>query len=211
MPSPSDFGPLPYRVHFAYSARGTSAAAERGRRVRDWMKQGRRPEAVVRRMHEESVARGVRLGGYLDADAVLVPVPRSAPRRDDALWPALELCVALRDAGLGASVERLLERVAAVPKSAFIRRAAARPSPGTHAESLRAVGTLVDAASVTLVDDVVTRGSTLLGCAAVLRAARPGLTVRAFAFLRAVDGLDDHHAPHEGTVTLIGENVVQAR
>ena len=211
MLSPSDFRPLRYRVHFAYGAGGTSLAAERGRVARDWAKNGRRPDAVVRRLREGSAAHGVPFDGYLGPDTVLVPIPRSAPRRDDALWPALRLCAALLDAGLGGSVEPLLERVRAVPKSAYISRAVDRPSPRTHADSLRTVGTLADASSVTLVDDVITRGSTLLGCAAVLRAAYPDVAVRAFAFLRRVDELDDHHAPHEGTITLEGENRVSAR
>lgn len=183
----------------------------RGRAVRDYLKRGQRPDAVVRRLREESAARGVQLDEYLGAGVVLVPVPRSAPRRGDALWPALELCGALRDVGFGGSVQRLVERVRAVPKSSLIPRAADRPSPAEHAASLRAVGLMPHAASVTLVDDVVTRGATLLGCAAVVRAACPGATVRAFAFLRNVDDLDDHHAPHVGTITLVGQNRVQAR
>ena len=211
MPSPSDFGPLPYRVHYAYGTSGDEGAAARGRIVRDWLKRGRRPEAIVTRLREESARRGVRLGGYLGDDMVLVPVPRSAPRRGNALWPALELCEALREAGLGRSVETLLERVSAVPKSALIRRGTERPSPAVHAASLRAVEVLLDAPTVTLVDDVITRGSTLLGCAAVLRAARPAVTVHAFAFLRRVEELDDHHAPHEGSITLEGDNRVRAR
>lgn len=211
MPSPSDFEPLRYRVHFAYSARGTSAPAVRGRALRDWMKRGQRPGAVVRRLVEGSAACGVSLDGYLGPDTVLVPVPRSAPRRGEALWPALELCEALRAAGLGCAVEPLRERVRAVRKSALIGRAADRPSPSEHAASLRATKMLLAAEAVTLVDDVVTRGSTLLGCAATVRAAHPRATVRGFAFLRRDDALDDHHAPCEGTISLFGENLVRAR
>jgi len=211
MPSPSDFDPLLYRVHFAYSVRGTSEAAVRGRTVRDWMKLGRRPEAIVQRLREGSATHGVSFGGYLGPDALLVPVPRRAPRRGDALWPALELCDQLRDAGLGRSVETLLRRERAVPKSSVILRAADRPSPATHADSLSVVRALLDAEAVTLVDDVVTRGSTMLGCAAVLRAAYPDITIRGFAFLRRLEGLSDHHAPHEGSISMSGENIVQAR
>lgn len=211
MPSPSDARALRYRVHYAYHAKAAGDAAERGRTVRDWLKRGRRPDAVIARMSEVCAARGVDLTEYLGSHVTLVPVPGHALRRDDALWPALELCRALVAAGYGHSVEPLLERSRAVPKSALIRSAADRPSPTEHLESLHVTERLLDAETLTLVDDVVTRGSTFLGCAMALRSAYPAVDVRAFAFLRQRRTVDDQHAPHEGEISVTGENEVQAR
>ena len=91
-------------------------------------------------MSEVCAERGVDLTGYLGPHTTLVPVPGHALRRDDDLWPALELCRALVAAGYGHSVEPLLKRSRAVPKSALIRSAADRPSPIAHLESLRVTG-----------------------------------------------------------------------
>ena len=86
-----------------------------------------------------------------------------------------------------------------------------RPSPTAHLESLRVTGRLLETETLTLVDDVVTRGSTFLGCAMALRGAYPAVDVRAFAFLRQRWRVDDRHAPHEGEISVSGENEVQAR
>ena len=211
MPSPSDARALRYRVHYAYHAKAIGDAAERGRTVRDWLKRGRRPDAVVARMSEVCAARGVDLTAYLGQHVTLVPVPGHALCRDDALWPALELCHALVAVGYGHSVAPLLERCRTVPKSTLISSAANRPSPTAHMESLRVIGSPIETGTLTLVDDVVTRGSTFLGCAMALRRAYPAVDVRAFAFLRHQRSVDDQHAPHEGEISVVGENEVQAR
>ena len=68
---------------------------------------------------------------------------------------------------------------------------AKRPSPTYHEASLRCHSELVfSPASSTLVDDVVTRGSTLLGCAWALAARFPDVPIRALAVVRTVSKLE---------------------
>lgn len=61
------------------------------------------------------------LAEFLGEDTVLVPAPRSAPRRgDDSLWPALQIARVLEQRGLCREVSILLERTSRIRKSAFV-------------------------------------------------------------------------------------------
>lgn len=92
--------------------------------------------------------------------------------------------------GFGASVALLLTRHKAVPKSALQRKGVDRPGPDAHAESIRATPLLLAPSRITIVDDVVTRGSTLLGCAWVLCGALPKAQVRGLAAVRTMSGVE---------------------
>jgi len=95
-----------------------------------------------------------------------------------------------------------LERVVAVPKSAFAARGE-RPSIDRHIESMRA-GLDLSMGTVTLVDDVVTKGATLLAAASVITEAFPRVEVRAFALIRTcglVPEVDQIVDPTFGTIT----------
>jgi hypothetical protein len=87
--------------------------------------------------------------------------------------------------GLGARWLPLLTRVRAVPKAAF-SAASERPAVETHCGSMAAVADLAAGELVVVVDDVVTRGATMLGAIARLREALPRADVRGFALLRTM-------------------------
>jgi hypothetical protein len=132
-----------------------------------------------------------RLRDFLGPDVVLVPAPRRVPPKLKVpSWPAKDLCDRLVTEGLGASVELLLTRHKAVPKSALQRKGVDRPGPDAHAESIRATPLLLAPSRITIVDDVVTRGSTLLGCAWVLCGALPKAQVRGLAAVRTMSGVE---------------------
>lgn len=123
------------------------------------------------------------------SNAVLVPVPRSTPLRDGALWPALDIAKALVSAGVGALVLPLLVRDEPVRRSAGARSLADREPPLRHYETVFTVvsqlGLEDPTAHYVLVDDVVTTGSTLIACASHLAALAPEATITAFAVARA--------------------------
>lgn len=107
----------------------------------------------------------------------------------------------LREVGLAAAVQPLLLRSYAVRKSAFAATGE-RPSVHEHYASFAvadapSVGEPLDRSRVvrgfggaglqlTLVDDVITRGRTLLAAAGRLREAFPSAQIRAFALLRTL-------------------------
>ena len=83
-----------------------------------------------------------------------------------------------------------LRRISAVRKSATAARGA-RPSVATHYASFAIERPTVVPASVVLIDDVITRGRTLLAAATRLREAFPCAQIRAFALLRTLGQIPD--------------------
>jgi hypothetical protein len=148
---------------------------------------------------------------------MLVPVPGSAPlwRAD---WVGERLAWCLKELGLGAEVWPLLRRRYAVKKSAFAA-AGRRPSvfehyasfavePGMGRSGLVAQYGVLAAPGgsglrLILVDDVITRGRTLLAAAIRLRESFPCAQIRAFALLRTLGPHETLHRvldPCEGEV-----------
>ena len=158
---------------------------------------------------ERSMQRLRELGGmepFLGADVVLVPAPRSAPIRDaTTLWPAQRICAQLVAGKLGKEVLPCLARTVAVPKSAFAA-SGERPDVSRHFETMAVEGALVRGKRITVVDDIITKGATLLAAASRVQEAFPEAEVRAFALLRTmglVEEIDKIVDPCTGTVTLV--------
>jgi hypothetical protein len=146
---------------------------------------------VASRVWLEVAARG-RFAAIFGTSVVLVPVPGSAPAQDRP-WVGERLAWCLMELGLGAQVWPVLRRQYPVRKSAF-SPAGERPSVLEHhasfaverahlTQALRGRG---DRLRLTLVDDVITRGRTLLAAAQRLAELFPAADIRAFALLRTL-------------------------
>jgi len=141
-----------------------------------------------------------RFGMAFGDRVVLVPVPGSAPMQR-AHWVGERVAWCLREAGLAAQVWPLLQRRYAVRKSAFAA-AGERPAVLEHYASFaveraassgmsvnrwrRVADPCDNRLTLTLVDDVITRGRTLLAAAGRLHEAFPAAHVCAFAILRTL-------------------------
>lgn len=134
----------------------------------------------------------------------VVPMPRSHPRRAGFLWPAERICEALRAEGLCSDILRCLERIRPV-HHASIAASGQRPTPPEHYDSVavRSPGPLSDPEQITLVDDVITRGSSFVGIVPRLHQAYPDATIRCFAVVRTLSTGEVHEilAPTEGVIT----------
>ena len=140
---------------------------------------------------------------FLNPEVVLVPVPRSAPLREGALWPAHTIAQVFQSAGYGRSVEPLVERISAVPKSA-IADEGRRPMVFDHKASLKIHQSLYAPGQITLVDDVLTMGRTSAACAELLAETYPEAKIRIFAVMRTMGFVNDIERvfnPTVGTVT----------
>ena len=115
---------------------------------------------------------------------VLVPVPGSG-RTNGRPWIALQLALALSDVGFALPVWTALRRRYTVTKSATAA-AAARPSVRQHYDSFIATLPVLPVCRIVLIDDVITKGRTLLAAAARLRSVSACVDVRAFALVRTV-------------------------
>jgi hypothetical protein len=124
---------------------------------------------------------------FFVANSVLVPLPRSSLLQPDSLWVPERIANALVRKRFGARVMSCLTRSRAVRKSA-IGRPDQRPTPTEHFESLAVQGNLGSTEDIVLIDDIVTRGHTMIAAANRLLEAFPSSRIHAFAAMRTVSG-----------------------
>jgi hypothetical protein len=190
----------------AYSPRGDSEAAVHSRLSRDALKgdvaDARTGVSFAVRMARYLSSRPDlgELMAFLGRDVCLVPVPKSTPIKPGMLWVPERLAVAMQQAGLGNEVVALLRRAHRVPKAAT-SAASERPLPEIHATSLVVDAQLLHSSRLLLIDDVVTRGATLLGAASKLHEAYPETQIAAFTAMRTIS---DPAAFHEVLAPAVG-------
>jgi len=103
----------------------------------------------------------------------------------------------------------ILKRKMPLPTS-HLSRASERPSPEQHYESLSIKVDLLSlngVDSITLVDDVITRGSTMLGSASLVHDKHPNMKIVGFAALRAISNPSEFAQaldPTKGIITYDG-------
>lgn len=118
------------------------------------------------------------------SDVTLVPVPGSDPSAA-RVWAAERLAVAMHGVRLGRSVWLGIQRRLAVRKSATAPNTD-RPTLRQHYESLSVTDLSDPPRRIVLVDDVITKGRTILAAAAKLQEAFPNSDIRAFALVRTM-------------------------
>jgi phosphoribosylpyrophosphate synthetase len=208
---------LRFASFLVYAPRGASEVSRRAQQFVRALKE-ERPIGALRQSPSDYAARRLAeeigaslLGDFFLDEPLLVPVPRSSLSVDGGIWPAFNIAAALVHHGLGAAVLPCLTRVNAVPKSAFAA-AGTRPKPEEHYESIEGRSMVTDRSTLCLVDDVITKGATLLGAASRLQETFPQAKVSAFALVRTlgfVDDVDRIVDPAVGTITLRGGEAVR--
>ena len=141
---------------------------------------------------------------YLGKDLILVPNPRSSPLHEKtSLWPSKRICEAFCHQGLGSEVIPLLDRYKAVVKSSTAKKGE-RPSPQAHYDSTRIDShlSILSRKKIVLVDDVITRGSHMVGLYQRVAEAFPKNEVVIFAVVRTMSdgGIDKYIDPVEGVI-----------
>jgi hypothetical protein len=193
---------LSYASCYVYSPAGKGAVCERSRLLRALLKAGDAQFMIKYALRvQQQIEPWERLAGFIRSNDVLVPVPGSSPRVR-GVWAAADLAHALVREGLGTTVWHGLHRVSPVPKSATAAPGG-RPTVSRHYESFCMDRPVVHPDGVVLIDDVITRGRTLLAAAARVRETFPDVQVRAFALLRTmglVAGVDHVLDPCTGEI-----------
>ena len=182
---------LKFAACYVYSPHGSSAIAAQSRLARTFLKAGdfsflQKCTGIVGRQ----VVDGCVLSQAFDGNPVLVPVPGSEPWNASALWVAERLCAALLRQGLGDAVWTVLRRTTAVRKSGTAA-SFDRPTFSNHYASLAVDGVSFCPHRILLVDDIVTKGRTLLAAAARLQQAFPAAQISAFAFFRTMAAIPE--------------------
>ena len=200
-PSSARFQPALRNVAFCscfiYSPRGNSFVSAASRQLCARLKLGDAAwlpsyAGVVR----ELTTRHEAFAELFTADAVLVPVPGSDPSAT-RVWAAERLAVALLGVLLAKSVWLGVRRRFPVRKSATALNAD-RPTTQQHYESLSVQHPSARGSSrcsapqrIVLVDDVITKGRTILATAARLHESFPNAYISAFALVRTMGFIGD--------------------
>jgi hypothetical protein len=177
---------IAYASCYVYSPAGTGAVCERSRLLRTLLKADDASFMLkyacrVRQQAENSP----QLAGFFGATDVLVPVPGSTPYTEGGSWTAEHLANALLNVGLGGATWSGLRRLRPVRKSATAAPGD-RPTVSVHYESFVLEAPPIVPNRIVLIDDVVTKGRTLLAAASRVHEAFPGSQIRAFALLRTM-------------------------
>jgi hypothetical protein len=203
---------LPFFAPFCYSPRGESPLAQKSRRLRDLVKRGDAATlsscaSIVATVLDSEIARD-----FFNPSVLLIPVPPSGPRPTDRATVPEAIARNLHRARLGAAVWPVLRRHRPIAKSAWCRPAF-RPEFLEHCASLELTDSEWPTDRLTLIDDFITRGRTLLSAAAVLHRSLPGAHIRAFALVRT-DGLHDDIAaitdPTLGVIRYLGDDAFRS-
>jgi hypothetical protein len=175
-----------YASCYVYSPAGAGAVCERSRLLRALLKAGDAGFMLkyALRVHQQATDSPL-LEGFFGTADVLVPVPGSAPSVTGGSWVAKRLAVALVNEGLGGAAWPGLRRVRAVRKSAT-SAPGERPTVNLHYESFLVDRPAISPERIVLIDDVVTKGRTLLAAATRVHEAFPCAQIRAFALVRTL-------------------------
>jgi len=171
---------------YVCSPNGKGAVCERSRLLRALLKAGDAAFMLkyalrVRQQTRESQ----RLAGFFNENDVLVPVPGSMPRTTGIPWAAEHLALALVNEGLGVEAWPGLRRIRPVRKSST-SAPGNRPAVSAHYESFELAVPPMPPERILIIDDVVTKGRTLLAAASRLHEAFPRAHIRAFALVRTM-------------------------
>jgi hypothetical protein len=182
---------IDYASCYVYSPAGAGEVCELSRLLRTFLKAG--DETFISkyacRVCLEARSSPV-LAGFFGPGDLLVPVPGSVPYYAGNSWPSQHLAADLVKKGLGGAVWTGLHRVRAVRKSATAAPGT-RPTVSTHYDSFYVASPAEPPRGIVLIDDVVTKGRTLLAAASRVQEAFPGVPIRAFALLRTMGLLPD--------------------
>jgi len=202
--------PPEFRVVFgacyAYSPQGSTEVCGRSRLLCSRVKAGRAKwlRCYAARVHEQVVDQRL-FRGYFSRSSLLIPIPQSDPAASSA---ALRLALAVKATGLAGTVWKGLSRVCPVQKSsaAFYWE---RPAVADHYASFVVEQAPIQPTQILLIDDVITKGRTLMAAAMRLREVFPSTPIRAFALLRTMGLVPDIERlidPCEGEIAWDGKD-----
>ncbi|MGA3110497.1 MAG: phosphoribosyltransferase [Candidatus Bathyarchaeia archaeon] len=186
-----DFGSL-----LAYSPRGMSAEIIHSRNIMIKLKTDSfvsNPQILMSQWIAQDIKRkkdSLPFASYFKANTTLVPTPKSSLMQPGTLWVPLRIANALVGMGLGKNVFPCLVRNKPVAKATSCAPSK-RPLVADHYESLSVQKSLSNPDDLLLIDDVITRGATLLGAANCLADAFPQAEIRAFAAMRTISNSAD--------------------
>ena len=189
---------LEYAAYLSYTPRGTTEEAERSKKIMHFIKQERlvsyqsnpaipMSEFIAKSLKDE--LEKLPFANFFGEDVSLVPIPKTSLMKEGTLWVPQRLVKAFSKFNLGKEFDCLI-RTREFPKAAFAKPSD-RPKAIDHYQTIDVQKGLETPRRILLVDDVTTRGATLLGSASRLHEAFPNVPIRAFAVLRTISNAEE--------------------
>ena len=196
----------------SYSPRGDSAELRYSRSVmtaikRDLFVKATDPDSPIPmsqwmaetiRQHRATLP----FASFFQPNTILIPTPKSSLMQPGTLWVPERIARALVRMGIGKEVVSCLIRTKPVRKAAS-SAPEERPISAEHYESMEVQGLLSEPDEIVLIDDIVTRGATLLGAANRLADAFPKAHIYAFAAMRTISNPDQFEKWYDPLVETI--------
>ena len=138
----------------------------------------------------------------------MVPVSPSSLLTKDSLWVPQRLAKALVRRGLGKSVAECVKLVQSIRKSSK-SSPENRPQVFEHYDSVQVEKIFSKSDEILLVDNIVTRGATLIGIANKLADIFPNARIRGFAAMRTISDPSRFvkiNDPFTGIIQLVGDD-----
>jgi predicted amidophosphoribosyltransferase len=200
---------LPFAACYAYSPKGDSEISERSRQLCARVKNGSAKwlKSYVASVHQE-VMRKRRFCGVFNEHTLLVPIPNNPSPMRTSFWVARRLALALQEAGLAEDVWTGLRRVRSVERSSSAWMWE-RPTVQQHYQSFAVIPSPKPPTEIVLIDDVITKGRTLVAAAMRIHEAFPKADIRAFALVRTMGLILDVERlfdPCEGVIRWNGKD-----
>jgi predicted amidophosphoribosyltransferase len=197
----------------SYSPRGNSVSEKQSKTVMTYLKND---EFILNRvLMSEYISELIKenitslpFSSFITNSPILVPIPKSSLTKPGTLWVPQRLAKALVHNGLGKTVKECLKRIEALPKSAT-SLAKDRPKAVQHYHSIEIQKIFPEPEEILVIDDIVTRGATIVGAANKLYDAFPRAHIQAFAAMRTISPPQIFKAVYEpckGEITLSGQD-----
>lgn len=188
------FSTLKFASLLSYSPRGISIVEQRSRTVMRNLKNdtpikiSSTDEKLTSHLISEIISDNITklpFSDFFNTNTILVPVPNSSFMQPGTLWVPKRIADALVQNRLGSSVVELIQRVKPLRRSSTSSNVN-RPKAIEHYNSIEVQERLLDTEEIILIDDVITRGATLLGIATKLANSYPNSRIRGFAVMRTI-------------------------
>jgi hypothetical protein len=154
----------------------------------DWFVDSKSDKVLMSEFVADEIKRNMQslpFARLFELNPILVPVPPSSLLTKDSLWVPQRIAKALIRRGLGKSVAECVKLVKPLRKSSK-SSPENRPKPSEHYDSVEVEQILSNPVEILLVDDIVTRGATLIGVANKLADVFPNADIHGFAAMRTM-------------------------
>jgi hypothetical protein len=186
---------LEFGSYLTYTPRPDTDLAKKAKNVMYYLKSERTigdPPKVMSQYLAERINNSINtlpFKEFFDKDVSLVPVPKSSLTKSDTLWVPLKIAEAMSKLNMGLCYP-CLKRITPIQKAAYASPSQ-RPTAQTHFDTIDINSILPKPTKIVLIDDVITRGATMIGCASRLRSFFPDVSIKGFAVMRTISNPND--------------------